>query len=103
MTHLIDTVITADLIRGAVELETTGRGVRPHRLPAWARTRADQQLLTAESCPAGVRLMIATAATVVELDAHRTVTSFRDMPPRPDGTFDLLVDGMLHDQQPSSG
>lgn len=103
MTDLIDAVITADLVCGAVELETTVRGVRPHRLPAWARTRADQQVLGAESCPAGVRLVVATTATVIELDAHRTTTSFRGMPPRPDGMFDLLVDGVLHDQQSSSG
>ena len=38
------TPITADLLRGAVELEATGRGVLPHRLPAWARAQcADPQ------------------------------------------------------------
>ena len=103
MLDLIDAEITADMMRGAVELETTSRGVRPHRLPAWARTRADQQVLGAESCPAGVRLVFATTATIVELDVYRTASSFRGMPPRPAGMFDLLVDGVLHDQQPSSG
>ena len=103
MANLIDAVITAGLIRGAVELEATSRGVRPHRLPAWARMRAVQQVLDAESCPAGVRLVFATTATVVELDTYRSTTAFRGMPPRPAGMFDLLVDGVLHDQQPSYG
>ncbi|WP_133828611.1 GDSL-type esterase/lipase family protein [Actinomycetospora succinea] len=95
--------ITAELVRGAVELEATDRGVRPHRLPAAARARAEAQVLGAESCPAGVRLVLRTTATVVEIDAHRTTTSFRGMPPRPDGRFDLLVDGVPTDQQHSSG
>jgi hypothetical protein len=97
------TPITAELIRGAVELETTDRGIRPHRLPATARARADAQVLSAESCPAGVRLVLRSAATVVEIDAYRTTTSFRGMPPRPDGVFDLLVDGVPTDSRPSSG
>lgn len=103
MTDLTDTVITADLIRGAAHVETRDRGVRPHRLPTWARTRADEQVLGAESCPSGVRLVLATTATVVELDSYRSTRSFKGMPPRPDGLFDVLVDGVLQDQQPSAG
>ena len=34
MTDLISTRITADHLRGALEVEVTDRGVRPHRLPA---------------------------------------------------------------------
>lgn len=103
MSELTATPITTDLVRGAVELETTDRGVRPHRLPAMARARAEAQVLGAESCPAGVRLVLRTAATVVEIDAHRTTTAFRGMPPRPDGRFDLVVDGVPTAQQHSSG
>lgn len=103
MTELTAVPITPELVRGAVELETTDRGVRPHRLPAAARARAEAQVLGAESCPAGVRLVLRTSATVVEVDAHRTTTSFRGMPPRPDGRFDLLVDGVPTDQQRSRG
>ncbi|WP_369822162.1 hypothetical protein [Saccharomonospora sp. CUA-673] len=47
----------------------------------------------AETQPAGVRLAFRTAATVVELDAVRTAKSYVGVPPRPDGQYDLLVDG----------
>lgn len=103
MSTLSDVPITAGLLRGAVELEPTGRGFRPHRLPAAARARAEQQLLGAESCPAGVRFALRTSATVLELDAHRTTTAFRGMPPRPDGRFDLVVDGRTVASHPSEG
>jgi hypothetical protein len=33
MTDPISTRITADHLRGALEIELTDRGVRPHRLP----------------------------------------------------------------------
>src|SRR5690606_37090239 len=42
-THMNDatitTPVTADLLRGHVELEETPDGVLPHRLPAWARAQ----------------------------------------------------------------
>lgn len=91
---LIDRPITADLVRGALDIEATDRGLLPHRLPARARARADAQLLTAESCPAGVRLAFRTRATAVEVDLHRTTMRFLGMPPRPDGRVDLVVDGV---------
>jgi GDSL-like Lipase/Acylhydrolase family len=78
-------------------------GVLPHRLPARARALADPQLLGAEACPAGVRLVFRTAATVVEVDGFRTTMAFLGMPPRPDGRYDLVVDGVLTDRQCSSG
>lgn len=65
------TPVTAALVRGALELEPTEIGVRPHRLPAWARTReADAQLSLVESQPAGVRLVAATTASWIELKAR---------------------------------
>jgi hypothetical protein len=91
------------MIRGAAEFERTSRGIVVHRLPSSARTRADQQVLGAEKCTAGVRLAVKTKATVIELEYHRTTTSFRGMPPRPDGIFDVLVDGVMVHQQRSSG
>ena len=33
------------LIRGAIELERTERGLLPHRLPAWARAQTDDPQL----------------------------------------------------------
>ncbi len=99
------TPITADLVRGALELEPTDRGLLLHRLPARARAQAggDGQLLMAESHPAGVRLVFRTAATVVELETHRTMMGYVGVPARPDCFYDLLVDGELVAQatQPS--
>jgi hypothetical protein len=98
------TPITADLIRGAVELERTAHGLLPHRLPAWARAQCDDgQLLMAESQPAGVRLAFRSRATEVELDAHRVITSYQGVPPRPDCFYDLCVDGELSAQMSITG
>ncbi len=98
------TEITADLVRGAVELERTEHGLLPHRLPAWARAQCpDGQLLMAESQPAGVRLAFRTAATAVELDAHRVLTNYAGVPARPDCSYDLCVDGELTAQTTVTG
>lgn len=86
--------VTASLLRGALDLERTARGVLPHRLPARARARcADPQLAMAESQPSGVRLAFRTRATAVELDTVPTKRVYVGAPPRPDGVYDLLVDG----------
>lgn len=88
--------ITAELLRGALDLEHTEHGLLPHRLPARARAQcADGQLAMAEAQPSGVRLVFRTRATAVELDALRTKNAYRGAPPRPDGVYDLLVDGRL--------
>jgi len=98
------TPITADLVRGAAELERTEHGLLPHRLPAWARDQCpDPQLLMAESQPAGVRLVFRTAATEVELDAHRVLTNYEGVPRRPDCFYDLCVDGELTAQMSITG
>ncbi|GAA2272461.1 SGNH/GDSL hydrolase family protein [Streptomyces atrovirens] len=86
--------ITADLVRGALDLEPTANGILPHRLPARARARnTDGQLAMAESQPSGVRLVFRTRATAVELDTLPTKRVYIGAPPRPDGQYDLLVDG----------
>ncbi|WP_371659109.1 GDSL-type esterase/lipase family protein [Streptomyces sp. NBC_00280] len=90
------THITADLVRGALDLEHTPHGVLPHRLPARARAQCtDPQLAAAESQPSGVRLVFRTRATSVELDALPTRRVYVGAPPRPYGVYDLLVDGRL--------
>jgi hypothetical protein len=90
------TEITRDFLRGALDLEPTEHGLLPHRLPATARRQIpDEQLATAESQPAGVRLVLRTAATAVELDVLPTKMAYVGAPPRPDGLYDLLVDGTL--------
>ncbi|KUO06638.1 GDSL-type esterase/lipase family protein [Streptomyces caeruleatus] len=90
----ITTPVTAALLRGALDIEHTEHGVLPHRLPARARAQnTDGQLAMAESQPSGVRLAFRTRATAVELDALRTKRAYVGAPARPDGMYDLIVDG----------
>lgn len=100
----ITTPITADLLRGALDLERTEHGVLPHRLPTRARAQyTDGQLTMAESQPSGVRLVFRTRATAVELDTLPTKRVYVGAPPRPDGVYDLLVDGRLAGQASVTG
>lgn len=100
----IDTPITSDIVRGALEWETTAHGLLPHRLPARARAQySDPQLAMAEAQPSGVRLVFRSRAAVVELDALGTKQVYAGAPPRPEGVYDLLVDGSLVDQASVSG
>ncbi|MEU5951218.1 GDSL-type esterase/lipase family protein [Streptomyces sp. NPDC047525] len=100
----ISTPITADIVRGALDLEHTEHGVLPHRLPARARAQCtDGQLAMAESQPSGVRLVFRTRATAVELDTLPTKRVYVGAPPRPEGLYDLLVDGRLAGQASVSG
>ncbi|WP_442815296.1 GDSL-type esterase/lipase family protein [Streptomyces sp. NBC_01766] len=100
----ITTPVTEDLLRGALDLERTEHGLLPHRLPARARAQcADGQLATAEAQPSGVRLVFRTRATAVELDTLRTKMAYVGAPPRPDGVYDLLVDGRLAGQAGVNG
>ncbi|WP_028812119.1 GDSL-type esterase/lipase family protein [Streptomyces flavidovirens] len=102
--HWITTPITAELLRGALDLEHTAHGVLPHRLPARARAQcADGQLAMAEAQPSGVRLVFRTRATAVELDTLPTKRVYVGAPPRPDGVYDLLVDGRLTGQAGVTG
>ena len=80
-------------MRGALDLEQTGRGILPHRLPAWARRYADPQLAMAESQPSGVRLAFRSRATRVQVETVPTKQAYVGAPPRPDGVYDLVVDG----------
>lgn len=100
----IVTPIAPGLLRGAVELEPTGRGLLPHRLPAWARAQcADPQLAMVEAQPSGIRLVFRSRATAIELDTLRTRRVYAGAPPRPDGVYDLLVDGVLAGQSGGAG
>ncbi|WP_031227068.1 GDSL-type esterase/lipase family protein [Streptomyces roseochromogenus] len=86
--------LTPELLCGALDLERTAHGLLPHRLPARARAQcADPQLAMAESQPSGVRLVFRTRATVVELDTLPTKRVYVGAPPRPEGRYDLVVDG----------
>ncbi|WP_329056731.1 GDSL-type esterase/lipase family protein [Amycolatopsis sp. NBC_01488] len=101
---MITTPVTADLLRGALELEPTPRGLVPHRLPARARAQnTDPRLAMAEAQPAGVRLRFRTTARTVELDTLATKVEYPGAPPRPDGVYDLVVDGKLAGQATAPG
>ncbi|GAB2600601.1 lipase [Paractinoplanes abujensis] len=98
------TPVTAELIRGAVELEETHHGLLPHRLPAWARAQAaDPQIATVEAQPSGVRVVFRTRATGVTLVAAPTRLELRGVPARPPGVYDLLVDGVLAGRRTNPG
>ncbi|MEU0288822.1 GDSL-type esterase/lipase family protein [Streptomyces sp. NPDC006147] len=98
------TPVTADLVRGALDLEQTPDGLLPHRLPARARAQnTDGQLAMAESQPSGVRLVFRSRATVVELDTVPTKRVYVGAPPRPDGRYDLVVDGEHAGQTSATG
>ncbi len=102
--HLTTTPLTMELLRGAAELERTERGLLPHRLPARARARnTDPQLAMAETQPSGVRLLLRTRASAIELDTVPTKRVYTGLAPRPDGVYDLLVDGRLTARTTVSG
>jgi lysophospholipase L1-like esterase len=100
----LSTPITSALIHGAVEIEVTQAGVIMHRLPAWARAQyPDAQLAMAESQPSGVRLVFQTTAQTIELVALPTRRAYANMPARPDGVYDLLINGRLASQASATG
>lgn len=93
------TPVTEEFLHGVVELERTDVGVLPHRLPAWARKQTDDpQLAMSESQPSGARLLFSTEASCIELRGRATRFRYEGAPPRPDGIFDLMVEGHHTDQ-----
>ncbi|MEB8326079.1 GDSL-type esterase/lipase family protein [Dietzia kunjamensis] len=91
----IRTPLTPELLRGHEYFETTARGLRPHRLPAWVGARfPDPQLLSVESQPSGVRVAVTTEAEIIELLTHPTRLAYRGID-RPRGSIDLVVDHRL--------
>jgi lysophospholipase L1-like esterase len=56
-------------VRGHLELERTGRGVRPVRLPVWTRGQHHEALMEWDAnATAGIRLVFATRATAIRLE-----------------------------------
>ena len=85
----------APLVIGAAELETTPRGIRIHRLPAWVREQfPDPQLLGVEVQGSGVRVAFTTEATSIALVTHASRVTYPGLE-RPRGRVDVLVDGTL--------
>ncbi|MFJ7748962.1 GDSL-type esterase/lipase family protein [Arthrobacter sp. NPDC097144] len=101
---MVSTAIAPELVHGAAELETTPRGLRPHRLPAPVRMRfPDPQLLMAESQPSSVRLAFSTTAEQLELVIHPTRVVYLGAD-RPRGHVDLMADGeLVHSDELTGG
>jgi hypothetical protein len=92
---MITTPISPDLLHGTIESEQTARGLRPHRLPAWVRSRfPDPQLMMVEGQPSGVRVVVRTTSRSVELVSHSSRVGYLGAD-RPRGRVDLVVDGNL--------
>lgn len=101
---MISTTLSLELIPGIADLEPTDRGLKIHRLPAAARGQcSDPQLAMVEAQPAGARVALRTAATRIELDVLRTRPMYEGVAPRPDGIYDICVDGQLSKEVRSSG
>jgi hypothetical protein len=104
MSSTVTTPVTPDLLRGCLETEHTEVGLLPHRLPAWARAQsADPQVGMVEAQSAGVRLVFRSRTTAVELVTLPTRRALAGVPRRPDGVYDLVVDGRLVDQGTVTG
>ena len=104
LTALVTTAVTADMLRGHLDVEATAHGLLPHRLPAWARRQIpDDRLAVAEAQPSGVRLAFRTRATVIELDTLPTKRVYQGFPPPPDGVYDLVLDGVRAAQATVAG
>jgi hypothetical protein len=89
------TAIGSALLRGHTELEATDRGARPHRLPTWVRRRfPDAQLMSAESQPSGVRVVLRTSASVIELTVFAHRVEYKGAP-RPRGCIDVFVNQIM--------
>lgn len=100
---MIRTPLTPALLHGYEYLETTARGLRPHRLPAWVGSQfPDPQVLSMEVQPSGVRLAMITEAQRVELVTHPTRLAYRGLH-RPRGSIDLVVDHQLIATDPLTG
>lgn len=103
-TPLTSIPVTTELLIGVAELEPTDRGLQPHRLPTFARRQnSDPQMAMVEAQPAGARLAFRTAATRTDLVVVRTRPMYGGVATRPDGIYDLVIDGELRGQVPSSG
>jgi hypothetical protein len=96
MTALQRIGIHRPMIRGAVEVEETGRSLVPHRLPRWARRQIPDRLMVQTSAEsAGVRLALRTAADVLELDVQaRRIAAAADAP-LPPSVYEITEHGAL--------
>lgn len=96
MTALRRIAVERPMIRGAVEVERTGRGLAPHRLPQWARRQVPDRFMEQTSAEsAGVRLALRTAADVVELDVQARRLAPDAVTALPPSVYELTEHGRL--------
>ena len=82
--------------RGAVEIERTAVGLRPHRLPAWARAQVPDPFMRQTSAEsAGVRLAFRTAATTVELEVSACRMAPDEASELPPSRYELTSGGAV--------
>jgi lysophospholipase L1-like esterase len=88
--------IEPEMIRGAVEIEETHRGLLPHRLPRWARRQIPDRFMIQTSAEStGVRLALRTAADVIELDVQARRIAADAATPFPPSAYELTEDGAV--------
>ncbi|GLZ78202.1 lipase [Actinorhabdospora filicis] len=88
--------LSASMIRGAVEIEETPRGLLPHRLPARARRQIPDTFMVQTSAEsAGVRLAFRTAASVLELDVQARRLASDATTPLPPSVYELTSGGAV--------
>ena len=82
-------------IAGALDLDRSGTGIMPRRLPAWTRPQVPPFMEIMVTQPSGVRLEFTTDSSTIELDVLLTLLEVAGIAGRPpaDGVFDLVVDG----------
>ena len=91
-----DIDLTSVTVRGAVEIERTPRGLRPHRLPAWARAQVPDTFMAQTSAEsAGVRLAFRTAATTIELEVSARRMAPDEASVLPPSRYELTSDGVV--------
>jgi len=87
---------------GALDVDRSDAGIGPRRLPAWTRPQLPSIVTDViVKMPSGVRVRLRSDTTSLELDVHLTLLQLR---PRPltAATFDLVVDGELVAQSPTT-
>ncbi len=92
-----ETTFPSDRVRvdGALHLQENERGLRPRRLPAWTRARTPHPFVdVVVEATAGVRLVLRTEATTLELTLHTTRVVVPGGAPLA-AAVDLVVDGSL--------
>ncbi len=95
--------VDPDFIHGVTEIESTDRGMRLHRLPSWVRRQySDPQLLSMETQPSGVHLIIRTSARTLDLTTHSARIAYRGAR-RARGSIDVIVNGELFARETLSG